>query len=218
MRGESAAATEPGDDPLKLELLPAPDPALARLPPLRIGHVPAGTGTPALHLVVHRPNAEPLRADLYADTAAELYVATEATWWRGWVVVGFGHAVFFIDLDARAARAIRLPLYFQAFVASDDWLLAVSGAGLPRIGPAGEVAWENPEVAVDGVIVHDVDGRHRLGLGRVGSARRLAPVPRRPGHGRLASLITRAPGSPRRRAPPPAARTSAAAPRASGRR
>ena len=33
----------------------------------------------------------------------------------------------------------------------------MSGAGITRIGPHGQVEWENPSVAVDGVNVHDVE-------------------------------------------------------------
>ena len=81
---------------------------------------------------------------------------TEAVSWAGWVAIGLGYAVYLLDPVTRAVRTIRLPFYFENFIESDEWLLAVSGAGITRLNPRGEVDWENAEVAVDGVTVEDV--------------------------------------------------------------
>jgi hypothetical protein len=56
-------------------------------------------------------------------------------------------------------RTIPLPFYFQEIHAGDEYLLLLSGSGITRIGLSGEVEWENPHVAVDGITIgHIQDG------------------------------------------------------------
>jgi len=141
---------------MKLELTHALDERWAALPPVRAGRVPPGEGTPESYLLIERDDGERIRADLYLDRYAEDHIATDAVAWGGWVAIGLGRGVYLLDVETRAVRTIRLPMYFQRFVASAAWLLAVSGAGITRLNPRGEVEWENAAVAVDGVIVDDV--------------------------------------------------------------
>ncbi|HET7232169.1 MAG TPA: hypothetical protein VFJ16_19335 [Longimicrobium sp.] len=132
------------------------DPGWAAVQTVSIGRAPAGGGTPELYLLVERDDGERIRVDLWTDRSAELYHRTEAVAWAGWVVIGLGYAVYLLDPGSRDVRTIRLPLYFDRFVEGDDWLLAVSGAGITRLNRRGEVDWENAGVAVDGVTIEDV--------------------------------------------------------------
>lgn len=126
------------------------------LPSIQVGEVTAGAAASEAYLL-ERENGERLRVELYDGPEPDAYFATEVIEWNGWVAAGFGSRVYLVDPDTRVTHALRLPFYFDRFVAGEHWLLAVSGAGITRIASDGGVEWENPSVAVDGVNVHDVE-------------------------------------------------------------
>jgi hypothetical protein len=147
---------ERGGGALKVEPVRTLDAELATVPSIQVGVVTAGAAASETYLL-ERENSERLRVELYGGPEPDTYFATEVVEWNGWVAAGFGSRVYLADPDTGVTHAFQLPSYFDRFVAGERWLLAVSGAGITRIGPDGRVEWENPSVAVDGVNVHDVE-------------------------------------------------------------
>lgn len=154
---------------MRLSLLPTLPSGWERVPVLAVGEVPSGMGTAELYLLAEADNGTRLRIDWYAGVVARVY--QEAVWWGRWVVLGCGEAAYLIDPRSLAVRTIPLPFYFQQIHAGDEYLLLLSGSGITRIGPSGEVEWENPDVAVDGITIGDIrdgmiEGDAEMEIGR----------------------------------------------------
>jgi len=128
------------------------DPCWSGLPPLRLGPVPAGFGTPARHVMVEPDAGPPLRLDLHAH-ADDCHAFEEALVWNGLLAVGFGHRLHLVRLGDRSASSIGLGGYFGHFYAGDGYLLAASAERLFRIGADGAVVWASDPVGLDGVVV-----------------------------------------------------------------
>ena len=139
---------------MRLSLLPTPPSGWERVPVLAVGEVPSGTGTAELYLLAEADDGTRLRIHWYGGVVARVH--QEAAWWGRWIVLGCGEAAYLIDPRSLAVRSIPLPFYFQQIHAGDEYLLLLSGAGITRIGPSGEVEWENPHVAVDGITIADI--------------------------------------------------------------
>ena len=90
-----------------------------------------------------------IRVDLYR--ASEYYFRDEVIAWHDWIVVGFGERAFLVHALDLHVLEIALPLYFEAFRASDEYLLILAGQGIVRLDPRGRVIWTNDQLAIDGV-------------------------------------------------------------------
>jgi hypothetical protein len=95
-----------------------------------------------------------LRVDLYGDTFASMH---DAIVWRENVFVGFGDAVYVIQIGRRSEVTIGLQSYFLGFYPATDYLLIASGTQLVRLSSSGEVLWKSPDLALDGVVVRHVE-------------------------------------------------------------
>jgi len=128
------------------------------MPPLRLGNVPSGLGTADLFITIEDDDGPILRVDLHADQSP--FVNQDAIIWGERAFVGFGNSVYIIDPMTKSGSTFRLGTYFASFYPTKDYLLVVSGRGLLRFSPLGEVLWKNSGLALDGVIVQGVnDGR-----------------------------------------------------------
>ncbi len=138
------------------------------VPPLRLGKVPSGLGTANLCVTIEDDDGPVLRADLYADQS--LFVKQEAMIWGDREFVGFGNSVYVIDPKAQSGSAIHLGSYFADFYATTEYLLVVSGCGVLRFSPVGDVlcaGWCNREAR---------RRRLRNRRGRMGPAKRLETI------------------------------------------
>jgi uncharacterized protein (TIGR02996 family) len=127
------------------------------LPPLRLGAVPPGLGTPDRYVLVEPDAGPPLRLDLYAGPA-ECHAFEEALVWGGLLAVGFGHRVHLVRLEDRSACSLDLGGYFGHLYAGEGYLLAASAERLVRIRADGALLWSSGPLGLDGVVVNSVEG------------------------------------------------------------
>ncbi|MBA4068161.1 MAG: hypothetical protein C0501_31570, partial [Isosphaera sp.] len=76
------------------------------LAPVRVGRVPAGLGTPDRYLTASVGDGQRVRIDLYRGDEACAF--EDACLWGGWLVIGFGEHLHWVDPAERAARTIPL--------------------------------------------------------------------------------------------------------------
>jgi hypothetical protein len=81
----------------------------------------------------------------------------QAIFWQGWFAFGFGSRALLLREQGGAPLGVGLGCYFEEFITGEDYLLAISGQGIVRLDAAGAVVWRNDALAVDGVIVFDVE-------------------------------------------------------------
>jgi hypothetical protein len=123
--------------------------------PLQLGKLPSGLGTADLFIAITDNGRPILRADLYAECKSAPFKDVVV---RGNLVfVGYGDAIYVIDPELRLGSIIPSNIYFAAFYSDPNYFLVVSGAGLLRLSPKGKVMWRSPNLALDGVIVTEVD-------------------------------------------------------------
>jgi hypothetical protein len=133
------------------------------MPPLRLGKVPSGLGTADLFVTIEDDDAPILRVDLYADQSP--FVKQDAMIWGERGFVGFGNSVYIIDPKTQSGSALRLGSYFANFYATKEYFLVASGCGLLRFSPVGEVLWKTTGLALDGVVVKQVNENRVTGDG-----------------------------------------------------
>ena len=122
--------------------------------------MPSGLGTADLFITISEGDQPLLRVDQYGDTSSESYVSQDVIVWREHVFVGCGHTVHVIEPKKQIGRTIRLGetcAYFSAFHAGPEYLLVVSGLGVLRLAPDGEVLWKASDLAIDGVTVESIE-------------------------------------------------------------
>jgi hypothetical protein len=123
-----------------------------QIPPLRLGRVPSGLGTPNRYLTVMHGDRPALRVDLYVWEGC----FQEILFIDDQMFVGMGDAVYVVGLADRSVVTLELDLYFGSFFRLDTGVLAASATKLHRLDTNGNVFWETEMLGVDGVIVHDV--------------------------------------------------------------
>jgi hypothetical protein len=123
--------------------------------PVRLGQVPTGRGTADRFVAVETDEGPVLRVDLY-QSGEECFAFEEVRLWSGFVVVGWGHRVYLVELLTRAVSAIELSSYFGHLYAAEQWLLVASAERLFRVEPDGSILWRSEALGIDGVVVHQV--------------------------------------------------------------
>jgi hypothetical protein len=124
---------------------------------VRLGNVPRSHGTPVLFGLVACDGRPERRLDLYGEPGSKSYFASQALVWGDWIAVGFGWRLYMVSTPEWVVRTVELPSYFQELRAMPDYLLVVFGSGLSRVNAAGAVAWQNDDLAVDGVEIEAID-------------------------------------------------------------
>jgi hypothetical protein len=130
------------------------------MPPLRLGKVRSGLGTPDLFVTISDGDRALLRVDLYGDSSSETFTFQDVVVWFERVFVGYGHRVYVIEPKTQLTSEIFLGTgcgYFGAFYAGQDYLLVASGERLLRLAPDGEILWNTPNLGLDGVNVKSVE-------------------------------------------------------------
>jgi hypothetical protein len=139
---------------MRLTLLSTLPDGWARVPVLAVGAVPFAPDAAELHVVAEAEDGSRLRIAWYGGVTSRVH--HQVAWWEGWIVLGCGEAVYLVEPRSRAVRTVALPFYFQEMHAGDGYLLVLSGSGITRLAPSGDVAWENRDLAVDGVTLGDI--------------------------------------------------------------
>lgn len=89
------------------------------------------------------------------------------------VVVGCGEKVHFFNLENQSIKSHALGSYFGHLYAFhkldleriESDVLVASASKLYMFSPVGELKWVSPELGIDGVIVHQIDGNLIHGTG-----------------------------------------------------
>ena len=135
--------------------LDAIDRPLLEMLPVRIGGIPAGLGTPDKYILLSEDDRPVLRVDAYRSSA-ECFAFSDAVIWHDYLVIGWGHCAYLINVDSGAVTKHSLGMYFGHIYAEENYLLIASGEQLCRIRPDGSLDWISDPLGIDGVLVHDV--------------------------------------------------------------
>ncbi|MDX1927833.1 MAG: hypothetical protein SFV81_15020 [Pirellulaceae bacterium] len=126
-----------------------------KLEPYRIGDIPAGLGTPAQYILLEIDGQPAIRVDAY-PSSNECFAFQDAILWHGFLVVGWGHCVYLIDVDFGVIIKHQLGSYFGHLYAQQEYLLVASSEQLVNIRQDGRILWTSDTLGIDGVIVLDV--------------------------------------------------------------
>ena len=96
--------------------------------------------------------------------SGEVYTFRDAQYWKGFLIIGWGHALFVIDPESASAIRHELGTYFGSMHA-DEVLLVASGERVVRVSTAGSIAWKSERVGIDGVTFSNVDAEFVDGSG-----------------------------------------------------
>jgi len=133
--------------------------------PIRAGSFLPGAGTPALYVTLSR-GATRFRVDVYPYDP-DCYAFQDAIVWRDNLVIGIGSYVHAVSLRDRSVVTIALDDYFGYLYPTTDYLLVASGGSLYRMEPDRTIAWQNSDLAIDGVVVSDPGPPIILGEGEM---------------------------------------------------
>lgn len=127
--------------------------------PSRLGNAPQCLPTPDAYVLVENSGKPEKRLNIYFPR--DVYVfEVAAICWCDWIVVGFGNTVCLVPKSCGTLKKIPISEkgddYFSGFWHDGEVLIVVSGTGLVRIDPQGDVRWRNHGLGIDGVVLESV--------------------------------------------------------------
>lgn len=87
-------------------------------------------------------------------------IFTRAECLGDYVFFGFANDLYVLNLLDTSVQHIPLRGYFNEFYSCEDRMLAASACDLTCFDLDGKLVWESFDLGLDGVVVHDCDGRH----------------------------------------------------------
>jgi len=125
-----------------------------------------GRRTPASEVAARVGVTVDGRPRLRVDVCADWDIFQEVRCAALMVAIGYEDAVHFVDVTTKRIRSVRLSGYFCALYTPEDFgladrpfdFLAASADALHRVAPDGSPVWTAENLAIDGVVVHDVEG------------------------------------------------------------
>jgi hypothetical protein len=150
-------AQELEEPELRISLSPVLDPSWNATEAVRLGEIPRGGSEASFHVLAEQGGRRLLHVDVWTDPD-EYHFKSEALEWRGWLAIGTGHRVYLVRLEDRRTVLVRLRSYFQRFEVDTEHLLIVCGQGLGLVDTTGRLVWLNEDLAVDGIVVHAIEG------------------------------------------------------------
>lgn len=140
------------------------EPPWTELEPVRVGAITRAHATPDRYLLFTQDERPKLRVDVYCGSDDSL-TFKDAVCWSGHVAVGWGAAIYIIDVLSGAAVRHELQSYFSHFYVSDHVLLAASGERIRRFSTDGSLMWTSAMLGIDGVVVDRVTATVMEGSG-----------------------------------------------------
>lgn len=125
-----------------------------QLPPIRVGRLPQGRGTPDRYVTFADDKQSLLRVDVYAY-GPDCFAFEEAIIWRGNLLIGFGSHVHAVALSDHSTVTVSLDAYFGHLYPTPEYLLIASGERLLRMEADRSILWKTDTLAIDGVVIHD---------------------------------------------------------------
>lgn len=125
------------------------------IPPARIGDILPGSGEPDMYILVSQDGKPVIRVDAYRNSD-ECYAFYGAVVWHGFLVIGWGHYAYLVEIESGAVTRHALGTYFGHIHANDEFLLITSGDRLRRIHSDGSLNWISARLGIDGVVISNV--------------------------------------------------------------
>ncbi len=138
--------------------------AWASVASLDVGGRPANQPDPDRVVTVADADVAVLRVDVWIDYPSALH-AQDAIVWRDLLCIAYGDNVHLVSLADRSVVTIELRGYFDGLHPMDDFLLIASEDRVFRIAPDRTLTWTSDFVAVDGVIISDIQPECITGSG-----------------------------------------------------
>ena len=128
--------------------------------------VTAGRGTgPAGVFVLVDVDDRRLCIAIHPD-GPQAYPFRDAVIWQKLVVIGFGGALYVIDLNDLHCRVHDFAGYFASIVCSEACCLAASDEGVLRLSADGTALWHQHGLAADGILIQEVSDKIIRGEGQ----------------------------------------------------
>lgn len=130
---------------------------------ISIGHVPKTVGTPDIYYMVSCCGKAKLIINAYYNYYPSYFKGAEV--FGRYIFIGFCDLVYIIDMFNRNVDYFNLSGYFGYIYKYDHFALVASASDLLCFNDNGELAWLSENLGIDGVIVHDFDGKYIYGAG-----------------------------------------------------
>lgn len=126
------------------------------VPSVRLERRTSHAGTPDRYVLVERGTSR-FRCEIFL-TDPEAYPFEDVRVWHELLIIGYGSTLYCVDTVTRAARIYPLNSYFGSVTTGDGYYLVASAENILRIDRStGAKLWESRSIAVDGVVISNVD-------------------------------------------------------------
>lgn len=126
-----------------------------RVPPVRLERRASHAGTPDRYVLVQQ-GASRFRCEIFL-TDPEAFPFKDVCIWHDLLIIGYGSTLYCVDIATREARIYPLEGYFGSVTTGDGYCLVASAENILRIDRTGAKVWESTRIAVDGVVISNVD-------------------------------------------------------------
>lgn len=114
--------------------------------------------------LVTRDGRPLLRVQLWRSNA-EVFTFREAGIWQGFLIVGWGHAYYVVDVDQQRVTRHDLACYFGHLFFESSVCLIASAENVVRLDSSGQPLWTSDRLGIDGVIITAADTNTVAGKG-----------------------------------------------------
>jgi hypothetical protein len=125
------------------------------VPAVRLERRASHAGSPDRYVLV-KHGALRFRCEIFL-TDPEAFPFEDVRVWQGLLIIGYGSTLYCVDIATRAARIYSLDDYFGSLTTGDGYCLIASATRILRIDRTGAKLWESNAIAVDGVVISNVD-------------------------------------------------------------
>jgi len=138
---------------------------VTELEPICFDADPNGQGKLNDYAILEKDGKPIIRVDLYRSPDDDNY-SEAVDVWGDWMVIGFGHHVYLIDIHNKHILPIDLGSDFFWQYPLENVLLATSVERLFCIDPDGKVKWTTGQVGLHGVMINNISGNVISGIGK----------------------------------------------------
>jgi hypothetical protein len=122
-----------------------------------LGAMPKPARTPDRYVLIDRNGTPLLRGDIYVHEP-QAYPFEDIEVWNDLVVAGYAGALYCLHAGTRQTNRHALSGYFGHLYVEPSYCLATGASDIVRLNPDGSLMWRRDGCAMDGIIIHDVDG------------------------------------------------------------
>ncbi len=119
--------------------------------------MPKPARTPDRYVLIEHDGTPLLRGDIYVHEP-QAYPFEDVEVWNDLVVAGYAGALHCVHTRSRQTNRHALAGYFGHLYVEPAYCLATSASEVLRLNPDGSLMWRRDGCAMDGIIIHGVDG------------------------------------------------------------